>query len=156
MNRVAATGLALFFAIAPTFAASRHFTLRVHALGNENDGEVFASAVTLPISRRNVFIEKVPMISERDVVAAQVYPAANGTFAALFQLDDHGRLALEQLSIEHRGSTLLVMANGRAVTEFLVDRRVSDGLLYLPGGLTAEEAQRLGKEWPRLGEKKRR
>lgn len=151
---VAIFGFALFIVVAE--AGKPTFTVRLHALGNANDSEVFARAVTLPISRREVYVEKIPTVSERDVVAAQVYPAANGTFGAVFKLDDHGRLGLEALSVEHRGDVALVVVNGREVTELQIDRRVSDGLLYLPAGLTAQEAQALTNRWPRLGERKRR
>ena len=47
-------------------------------------------------------------------------------------LDDHGRTILDTMSIERRGSLLFVFINGRPLTELQVDRRVSDGKIYLP------------------------
>ena len=98
------------------------WTVRVHAQANENDGSVFATPVTTPISGKNIFIEKIPAISEHDVSAYRPYAASAGSFGALLQLDDHGRLALDTLSVERRGSTLLIFVNGRIITEFwLID-----------------------------------
>ena len=128
----------------------------MHAQGNENDGSVFATPVTTPISGKNVFIEKIPTISEHDVSAFRPYTAADGTSGVLLQLDDHGRLALDTLSVERRGSTLLVFINGRIVTELFIDRRVSDGQIFIPSGLTAADIASMQKTWPEIGAKKRK
>jgi len=65
---------------------------------------------------------KNPRISEHDVVAFYPYAAANGTYGVLFQLDDHGRIALDALSIERRGSLLFVFINGRPLTELAMEQ----------------------------------
>jgi hypothetical protein len=137
-------------------AKTRHCTLRVHASANENDGSVFATPVTTPLTGKNIFIEKIPTISERDVASYRAYPAKDGSFGVLFQMNDHGRLALETLSMEHRGDTLLVLVNGRAVTEMMVDRHVSDGKLYIAAGLSAADIQAMAKDWPEIGASKHR
>jgi hypothetical protein len=95
-----------------------------------------------------VTIEKMATISEQDVAVLKLYRAAGGTYGALFELSEHGRLALDSVSVDRRGGRLYVFVNGRAVTELQIDRRVSDGKIYLPAGLTAKEAVLLRKEWP--------
>jgi hypothetical protein len=137
-------------------ARSKHCTFRVHAQANENDGSVFATPVTAPITGKNIFIEKIPAISERDVAAFRAYPAADGSAGVLVQLNDHGRLALETLSVEHRGTTVLVLINGRAVTELMIDRQITDGKVYVPSGLMAEDVAVMMKDWPLIGASKRR
>lgn len=156
MARALAIGLLLILAAPLALAKSKKCTVRVHAQGNENDGSVFASPVTTPISGKNIFIEKIAAISEHDVSAYRPYAAANGSFGVLLQLDEHGRLALDTLSIEHRGSTVLVFINGRVVTELLIDRRVSDGQIFIPSGLTAADITSMRKSWPEIGAKKRK
>jgi hypothetical protein len=136
-------------------ARPKHCIVRVHAQANAQDGSTFATPVTTPLTGKNIFIEKIPTISERDVAAFRAYPAKDGSFGVLFQLNDHGRLALETLSLEHRGSTLVVLVNGRALTELMVDRRVSDGKLYIAAGLTAADIEVMGKDWPEIGATKR-
>ena len=96
---------------------------------------------------RELVISKVPTISELDVVGFQAYPAADGTYGVLFHLNDHGKLALDTLSVERRGSTLIVLVNGRLVGELQIDRRVSDGKLYIAAGLTAQDVELMKKDW---------
>ena len=153
------TWVAASVAICLTSMASakpKHCVVRVYAQANPRDGESFSSAMTAPISGNRVFVQKIPAISEYDVIAYKAYQAENGTFGAVLQLDDHGRVGLETLSIEQRGKTVIVTVNNRPVTELLVDRRVSDGQLYIPAGLTAADIQLMAKDWPQIGAKKRR
>jgi hypothetical protein len=156
MTRALAIGLLLILAAPVALAKSKKCTVRLHAQGNENDGSTFATPVTTPISGKNIFIEKIPSISEHDVAAYRPYAAANGSFGVLLQLDDHGRLALDTLSIERRGSTVLLFINGRIVTELLIDRRVSDGQIFVAAGLTAADIESMQKTWPQIGAKKRK
>ena len=156
MTRALAIGLFLILAAPFASAKSKHCTMRVHAQGNENDGSVFATPVTTPISGKNIFIEKIPTISEHDVSAYRPYAASDGSFGALLQLDEHGRLALDTLSVERRGGTLLVFINGRIITELFVDRRVSDGRIYIASGLTKSDIDLMKKDWRLIGQQRKR
>jgi hypothetical protein len=133
----------------------RHCTIRVHAEANPNDTSAFASSIRALFSGKQVVIERMPRLSERDVVAFYPYSAGNGNYGALFQLDEHGRLALDALSIERRGSLLFVLINGRPVTELQVDRRVSDGQIYIASGLTKSDIELMKKDWRLIGQRKR-
>ena len=126
--------------------AKQHSTFRVHTEASASNGPVFSTQTQL--FGRPATIEKVPTISERDVAGLQVYRAADGSFGALFQLNDHGRLALDSLSIERRGSFLFVFVNGRPITQLQIDRRVSDGKIYIASGLTTNEIELMKKDWP--------
>jgi len=97
----------------------------------------------------------MPWISERDIIAFSPYPAANGTYGALFQLDEHGRVVLDTLSIERRGSLLFVLINGRLINELQIDKRVSDGKIYIASGLTAADIELMKKDWRLIGKSKR-
>jgi hypothetical protein len=97
----------------------------------------------------------MPRISERDVIAFSPYPSKNGTYGALFQLDEHGRIVLDALSIERRGSFLFVFVNGRPITELEIDKRVSDGKIYIASGLTAADIELMKKDWRLIGQRKR-
>ena len=98
----------------------------------------------------------MPRLSENDVVAFYPYQASDGSFGVLFQLDEHGRLALDALSIERRGTLLFVLINGRPITELEIDRRVSDGRIYIASGLTKADIDLMKKDWRLIGEKKKR
>ena len=129
--------------------------LRVHAQANQRDTAVFATSVRAQVSGKDVAIEKMPRISEQDVIAFYPYAAANGTYGALFQLDEHGRVTLDALSVERRGSFLFVFINGRAITELEIDKRVSDGRIYVPSGLTGADIELMKKDWRLIGQRKR-
>ena len=106
-------------------------------------------------SGKDITIQKLPWITERDVMAFSPYPARDGTFGALFQLDEHGRVVLDTLSVERRGGFLFVFINGRMITELQIDKRVSDGKIYIPSGLTAADIEPMKKEWRLIGQRKR-
>lgn len=128
-------------------------TLRAHLEANSHDGPVFSSSIRTQ-SGREITIQKTPALSEHDVVAMTPYRANDGTFGALLQLDAHGQLALDTLSVERRGTHLHIYVNGRPVSEMLIDQRVKDGKLYLPSGLTAPEIAQMQKDWPTRARKK--
>jgi hypothetical protein len=126
--------------------AKTHSTFRVHAEANPRNGPVFSTQ--LKFLGRMVTIEKVPTLSENDVTGFQAYRATDGTQGALFQLNEHGRLALDTASVERRGGLLFVFINGRPILELQVDRRVTDGRFYIASGLTANDIELLKKDWP--------
>src|SRR5947208_7140663 len=146
--------LCLLWAPVPDEAKQRHCTLRVHAQANPRDTEVFATSVRTQVSGKEVAIEKMPWISERDVMAFSAYPAPDGTYGALIQLDEHGRVVLDTLSIERRSGFLFVFIDGRFITELQIDKRVSDGKIYIPSGLTAADIDLMKKDWRLIGERK--
>jgi hypothetical protein len=143
-----AVAVAVFFALsaATICNAKTHSTLRVHVEASASNGATFSTKLRL--FGRDVTIEKAPTLSENDVTGLQTYRAADGTNGALFQLNEHGRLALDSLSIEHRGGSLFVFINGRPAAELQIDRRVSDGKIYIASGLSANDIELLKKDWP--------
>ncbi len=155
MRTVAAILCVAVFAAPAAFAEKRHCTFRLHVEGNANDGSVFSTQLKSQYTGKEVVIEKVATISERDVAAFYPYRATDGTFGALFQLDDHGRLALDTLSIDKRGTHLFVFVNGRPLTELQIDRRVSDGKIYIASGLTAADVEAMKKDWRVIGQRKK-
>jgi hypothetical protein len=74
----------------------------------------------------------------------------------LLQLDEHGRVSLDALSVERRGGFLFVFINGRAITELQIDKRVQDGRLYIPSGLTAADIALMQRDWKMIGQGKRK
>jgi hypothetical protein len=145
----------LVFALTDAAAKQRHCTFRVHAQANPHDTDVFSMSARTTASGKEIAIQKLPWITERDVTAFSPYPAQDGTFGALFQLDDHGRVVLDTLSVERRGGLLFVFINGRMITELQIDKRVSDGKIYIPAGLTAADIELMKKEWRLIGQRKR-
>jgi len=147
--------LCLVFAVSNGFGKQRHCTFRVHAQANPQDTEIFSTSARARSSGKDIAIEKIPWISEHDVAAFSPYPAQDGTYGALFQLDEHGRVVLDTLSVERRGGLLFVFINGRLITELQIDKRVSDGKIYIPSALTAGDIDLMKKQWRLIGQRKR-
>lgn len=144
--RTAALVIVMALAAAPGVAAKSHSTFRVHAEAKESHGPAFST--TQQLFGKTVILEKMPTLSEQDVVGLKTYRAGDGSYGALFELNDHGRIALDSISVDRRRGRLFVFVNGRAVTELQIDRRVSDGKIYLAAGLTAKDIELLRKDWP--------
>ena len=155
MRTLGVLALCLTVALTLAMARQRHCTFRVHAQANPRDTDVFSMSARARSSGKDVAIQKLPWITEHDVVAFAPYPAQDGTYGALFQLDEHGRVVLDMLSVERRGGFLFVLINGRLITELQIDKRVSDGKIYIPSGLTAADVQLMKKEWRLIGQQKR-
>jgi hypothetical protein len=159
MKTLCALVACMFVALFPpnvlSAAKPRHCILRVHVQANPRDTEVFATSVRAQLSGKDVAIEKTPWISEQDVIAFSPYPARDGTYGALLQLDEHGRVVLDTLSVERRGSFLFVFVNGRPITELEIDKRVSDGKIFIPSGLSAADIESMKRDWRLVGKKKR-
>ena len=155
MNRLCAIFLLLTLPSSVGQAKQRHCMLRVHAEANPADTEVFSTSVKAKISGKDVAIERVARINESDVQAFYPYTVGGGNFGALIQLDEHGRVALDEISVERHGGYLFVFINGRAITELQIDKRVSDGQLYIPSGLTGADIALMAKDWKLIGKKKR-
>ena len=130
MKPIFASLILALLAISAT-GKDRHCIFRVHVEANPNDTAIFSSSVRALFSGKQVAIERMPRLSERDVVAFYPYPAADGNYGALFQLDDHGQLALDALSIERRGicflysSTAVRSPNCRSTAAFPMDGSTS-------------------------------
>lgn len=155
MKPIFASLILALFAISVS-GKDAHCVFRVHVEANANDGASFSSSVPALFSGKRVAIEKIARLSEQDVVAIYPYSAKDGSYGALFQLDEHGRIALDALSIEKRGQLLFILVNGRAVAELQIDQRVSDGRVYIASGLTKADIDSMKKCWRLIGEKKKR
>ena len=155
MWRVATCVCLAIFLPAGAQARKPRCTLRVHVEANANDSESFATPMHSQVTGKKIVIEKVPRISEQDVVAFYPYPAADGSYGILFKLTDHGKLALDTLSVERRGRFVYVFVNSRPLAELQIDRRVNDGQLYVASGVTAADLELMKKQWRILGQGKR-
>ena len=112
----------------------------------------FAAKVTVGNPPRSLIVEKVPSISERDVASFYPYKAADGTFSVAFQLEPHGSAVLEALSAQNRGRYIVAAINARPVALLAIDKKITDGIIYIPSGLTLEEVHKLGESFSLMGQ----
>ncbi len=155
MKLLCATVFLALVTIFPASAKQRHCMFRLHVEANPQDTATFSTAVRAQFSGRQTAIERMARITEDEVVAFYPYQVAKDNYGALFQLDEHGRIALDTLSVERRGSLLFVFINGRPITELQIDKRVSDGQVYIASGLTKADIELMKKDWRLIGQKKK-
>lgn len=112
----------------------------------------FAAKVTAGDPPRELIVEKIPSLSERDIESFYPYKAADGTFAVAFQLDRHGAVILETLSAQNRGRYIVAAVNTRPIALLAVDKKISDGIIYVPYGFTLDEVHKLGESFSLMGQ----
>jgi hypothetical protein len=139
-------------------AANKRYevSIRIHAETTRQDTSSFSIPVVVEHPHRELFIDKIPDISERDIVAMYPFPADDGTFGCTFKLDEHGKINLETVSTEKRGYSLVAVVDGLPVDQMLVDARVKDGILTIRRGFKPEQLVKMKKFYRVLGEKKKK
>lgn len=139
-------------------AANKQYgvSIRFHAETTRQDTSTFTIPVTVEHPHREIYIDKIPDISERDIVAMYPFPAPDGTFGCTFKLDDHGTVGLETVSTEKRGYSLVAVVDGHPIDQMLVDARVTDGIITIHHGLTPQQLLKMKKVYHVLGEKKKK
>jgi len=125
-------------------------TVRFYTEVSGKESDSFSFPVQLHFPPRRGYITKIPNISERDITGIYLFQAADGSVGCSFLLDEHGKVALDTLSIEKRGTSLVALVNGRQAVDILIDRRVSDGIVTIPQGLTLPEAAMLKKTFKEI------
>ena len=131
-------------------------TVRFHSEANPNDGDSFAIPVNLIYQHKQVYVSRVPDFSEKQIAKILPFPAKDGTWGCVFKLTPQGRIRLETMSGEIRGSSLVVFVATKSgqhqVADMIIDRPVTDGIITIPRGLTVLEVAALKKEFKILGE----
>jgi hypothetical protein len=147
--------LGLFFIGA---AKKQLVAVRFHVEANARDGDTFAMPVKFRNPPRDAYVERVPSLSERDVQGIYPTNAGDGTYGCAFVLNTHGRTALQTISTEKRGSSLVVFISTKTgthqVVELMIDKPINDGVIYVPNGLTLLEIEALQQQFPKKGQKK--
>jgi len=86
MKSIFASLIVALLAVSAT-REDRHCTLGVHAEANP-DTATFPSFVSAYLSGKQVAIERIPRLSEHDVVVYYPYEVGSGNYDALFQLNE--------------------------------------------------------------------
>lgn len=137
-------------------AGSKHrdpnILVRFHAQVSTYDPSFAARAKIGGDSGQELLVEKIPSLSERDIIGFYPYKAADGTFSAAFQLDRHGAVVLQTISAQNRGRYLLAAVNARPIALLAIDKMITDGIIYVPHGFTLEEIHKLGESFSLMGE----
>lgn len=125
--------------------------VRIHALGTAAEAPTFAIPATL-LNGTPVFLQRMPLTSQREIKAVYPFLAADGSHGTYLKLDNHGTRLLHQHTMSERGELLVVLVNGRQVSNLLVDRPIDDGIVSIPRGLSADDIALLATVFPVIGQ----
>jgi len=125
--------------------------VRIHALGTAAEAPTFAIPATL-LNGTPVFLARMPLLSQREIKAIYPFVAADGSHGTYLKVDNHGSRLLHQHTMSRRGELLVVLVNGRQVSNLLVDRPIEDGIVSIPRGLTADDIALLTSVFPVIGQ----
>ena len=83
-----------------------------------------------------------------------MYPfgAADGSQGVYLKLGPHGSRLLQQHTTTKSGEVLVVMLNGRMVSNLLVDRPIEDGIVCIPRGLSPDDIAVMETVFPVVGQ----
>ena len=145
--------LPLVLALACLGMGHKHATtVRFFAEANARDGEAFSVPIKLTSPPREIYIERVPSLSEMNIKGVYPFQANDGSWGSYFILDQKGRIDLEVLSTQRRGTAIVAFvgtAKGvHQVVDMVIDKPVTDGVIAIPRGLTEGEVKALSKEFP--------
>lgn len=130
------------------------FSVRFFNQTNAQEDNSFAFEAELKSAPRKAFFDRVPILSEQNVEAIYPFTAPDGTRGCTFKLDELGRINLDAISVQKKGTFLMTTVNGRHVTDLLIDQRVADGIITIPSGLTEADVAQAAKAFPIMGSQK--
>ncbi len=125
---------------------------RIHAETGSQTTEPFAFVTAVGNPPVEVRVEKMPLVTEREVIAFYPFVSASGGYGTYFQLDKHGSNSVEQVSSSNQNRFLVAFFNGRPISRLRIDRPVRDGVVIVPDGILPEEIHHMGQHLPLIGE----
>jgi hypothetical protein len=134
------------------FAKKPQLSVRFHVEAVGNAGGSFTVAAKFANPPHQGFIESVPFVSEKNIVAIYPMMHPDGTLGCAFKLDLSGTFRLRTVSTDRRGASVVGFIATKTGTHQLVDlpidKPITDGVIYIPRGLTQGEIQMMQKQFP--------
>ena len=131
--------------------------VRFHVEANPRDGESFVIRAKFHNPDRDGYVGKMPVVTERDIDSVYPVLSEDGSYGCAFKLDRHGAISLETVSRENRGLTMVAIISSKAgshqFAEMIIDKPISDGIIYVRKGLTESDIEELQRRYPTMGEK---
>lgn len=133
---------------------SEAMSVQFHCETTAQDGSTFATKMTVGNPPRQLHIEKMPTITDRDIKSIYPFPAqdGSGSMGAYFMVDNHGANLLQAATTQHRNSYMIPVINGRPVSLIYIASPVKDGVISVPSGITPEEVVLMAKTFSIYGE----
>jgi hypothetical protein len=131
-----------------------------HVEAEGNAGGSFTMPVKFRNPPRDGHVETVAFASDRNIDAIFPVTNADGSLGCAFQLDQSGRFRLETLSRDRRGASIVVSTRTKTgahqITDMLIDKPITDGIIYVPSGITPGEMQMMQQMFDIMGQPKKK
>lgn len=115
----------------------------------------FAVPVDTPQGKR--FIENVPTISTKDIVAYWSFPSPHNPdhYGVSLQLNKNAARRLNLISAQNNGRWIVASINGQVVDMLYIDKQVDGRLITVWRGVDADMLKLCDKFLPKIGESKK-
>lgn len=154
MSRLSAITL-IFLLFCPTaFAGGKKpppLQLGFHLQGSVEEGEkrVFPQS----IAGQDIYFQKSPIISQKDVIAFRPFPAEDQvTYGLIFQLKGTPAKRLQSICNANPQRYLLAMMNGQVRDAVIIDRAPTDSFIVIWQKVSATEIRVMDRIMPRIGQ----
>lgn len=128
-------------------------TLRFHEQISSSLPNKLYRDIPIPKTGLTVQVERFPVLTEREIAAAEIYPTAGGA-AIMLRMEIQGSMALNELTTRSRGRYLVTFLDGRPVAAWFMDKRIDNGVFLLEGDFTEEEAKKAVESLNRQSKKR--
>jgi len=160
-RRIALHGLLAVFACAFLGMDKKpEVSVRFFEEANAMDTDKFSRVITFKHPPRQGYISSITIVHEGMIKAVYPFQAPDNTWGCTFFLDGKGQMDLDVVSTSRKGSTLVAFLSTKTGThqaaELLIDKRITDGIISIPSGLTELEIAAISKSWPVIGQKKKK
>jgi hypothetical protein len=126
--------------------ASELSTLRVHLESHPDPIAGTSTAIKYGIDQPQTIYVTGAVVSEMNLIEAEVWDGNDGQFAIRLQFDREGARSLEMLSMSYRGKRLVIQSqfpSPRWIGTVRMERRIADGALLFRPEATRDEAARI-------------
>ncbi len=139
-------------------AQKPQISIRFFEEASPHDSDHFSRIIQFHHPPHQGYVTSIPSVHEGQIKAVYPFKAEDDTWGCTFFLDHLGMTSLDVVSTSRRGSTLVAFISTKTgthqVAELLIDKRITDGIISIPSGLTELEVDAITKNWPVLGPKK--
>jgi hypothetical protein len=139
-------------------AEKPQLSVRFFEEASPHDSDHFSRIIQFHHPPHQGYVTSIPSVHEGQIKAVYPFHADDNTWGCTFFLDHNGQTALDIVSTSRRGSTLVAFVATKGgvhqAAELLIDKRITDGIISIPNGLTEKEIDAITKNWPTLGPNK--
>jgi len=139
-------------------AKKPEISVRFFEESSAHDTDHFSRIIEFHHPPHKGYVSSIPSIDETMIKAVYPVEAGNGTWGCTFFLNARGQTALDVVSTSRKGSTLVAFIATKGgvhqAAELLIDKRITDGIISIPEGLTELEIDAITKSWPSLAPQK--